>query len=98
MTDAVAKADAPAWPAMSLAQAHAMLTQPGSPFEIDTIEIDGRPTRIWKNGPPTLMHSFMAGRMHGERTFIVHENERITFEAFARATLALAATFRSVAP
>jgi long-chain acyl-CoA synthetase len=91
MTDAVAKADAPAWPAMSLAQAHAMLTQPGSPFEIDTIEIDGRPTRIWKNGPPTLMHSFMAGRMHGERTFIVHENERITFEAFARATLALAA-------
>jgi long-chain acyl-CoA synthetase len=91
MTDAVAKADAPAWPAMSLAQAHAMLTQPGSPFEIDTIEIDGRPTRIWKNGPPTLMHSFMAGRMHGERTFIVHEDERITFEAFARATLALAA-------
>lgn len=95
MTDAVAKAEAPSWPAMSLAQAHAMLTQAGSPFEIDTIEIDGRPTRIWKNGPPTLMHTFMAGRVHGERTFIVYEGERVSFEAFARASLALAADLQA---
>jgi long-chain acyl-CoA synthetase len=100
MTHAVAKAEAPsrpapAWPVMSLAQAHGMLTQPGSPFEIDTIQIDGRPTKIWKNGPPTLMHSFMAGRMHGERTFVVSEDERVSFEAFGRATLALAADLQA---
>ena len=99
MTAAVAEteapASAPAWPAMTLAQAHALLTQPGSPFEIETIEIDGRPTKSWKNAPPTLMHSFMAGRMHGERTFIVHEDERVTFEAFSRATLALAADLQA---
>ncbi|HEX8471989.1 MAG TPA: AMP-binding protein [Brevundimonas sp.] len=94
MTAAVAETPA-VWPAMTLAQAHAMLTQPGSPFEIETIEINGRPTKSWKNAPPTLMHSFMAGRMHGDRTFIVHEDERITFEAFARATLALAADLQA---
>ena len=82
------------WPAMSIADAHAMLTAPGQPFEMATVEIAGRPTRTWKNAPPTLRDVFLAGRQHGEKIFLVHEDERVTFEAFARATLALAAAFR----
>ena len=78
------------WPAMSIDAAHALLTAPGAPFEMETLLIRGIPTRTWKNVPPTLREVFLAGRQHGERTFIVHEDERVTFEAFARAVLALA--------
>jgi long-chain acyl-CoA synthetase len=57
---------------------------------METLEIRGRPTRTWKNAPPSLQHCFAAGRAHGSRIFLVHEGERVTFEAFARATIQLA--------
>ena len=88
MTNAAA---APNWPAMSIAQAHALLTAVGAPFEMEEVVIRGVPTRTWKNAPPTLRDVFLAGRGHGSRIFIVHEDERVSFEAFSRATLALAA-------
>ena len=93
MTGTVAShsSSSPGWPAMSLAAATAALTAPGSLFEIEEIEIAGRPQRVWKNAPLTLGQSFLAGRAFGSRTFIVYEDERVTFEAFARASLALAA-------
>nr|WP_295660962.1 class I adenylate-forming enzyme family protein [Polymorphobacter sp.] len=79
------------WPAMSIAAAHAMLTAPGQPLEMETRDIRGNPTRTWKNAPPTLAHVFLAGRAHGDKVFLVHDDERVTFEAFSRAVLALAA-------
>ena len=79
------------WPAMSIAEAHAILTAPGQPFEMETLDIRGIPTRTWKNVPPTLADVFAAGRLHGEKIFLVHEDERVSFEAFARATLAFSA-------
>jgi long-chain acyl-CoA synthetase len=83
---------------MSIAEAHARLTAPGAPFEMETLTIRGRPTRVWKNAPPTLQHCFAAGRAHGERIFLVNADpagdERVSFEAFARATIRLAAHFR----
>ena len=82
-----------AWPACTIAQAHALLTAPGQPFEMDEREIRGVVTRTWKNAPPTLRDVFLAGRAHGTKVFLVHDDERVTFEAFARATLALAARF-----
>ena len=92
MTD---QAAARAWPALTLAQATAALTAPGSPFEVVETTIEGRPTKIWKNAPPTLMHAFLAGRQWGERTFIVYGDERVSFEVFARATLALATELKA---
>lgn len=86
-----APAIATAWPAMSLADVTAALTAPGSLFELDQVEIDGRPQTVWKNAPKTLVETFLAGRAFGDKTFIVYGEERVTFEAFARATLALAA-------
>ena len=89
---AVAKpAAAAAWPAMSIAAAHAMLTAPGAPFEMATLTIRGVETRTWKNAPPTLRDVFLAGVQHGDRVFLVHEDERVSFAAFGRAVLALAA-------
>jgi long-chain acyl-CoA synthetase len=84
------------WPAMSVAQATALLTAPGAPFEMETVEIRGRQTRTWKNAPPTLQHCFALGRGHGSRVFLVHEGERVTFEAFARAAIRLAAHMRAL--
>ncbi len=80
----------PGWPRLSIAQAHATLTGPGSPFEIETIQIEGRPTRVFKNAPPTLREVFLAGRAHGPRDFMVYRDERVTYEAFSRASIALA--------
>lgn len=91
MTDTTARP----WPALSLAHATAALTAPGSPFELADAVIEGRPYKVWKNAPPTLLHSFMAGRQWGERTFIVYGDERVSFEAFSRATLALAADLQA---
>ena len=78
------------YPALSLAEAHRRLTAPGSPFEMAEAEISGEPFRIWKNAPPTLREVFLAGRSFGEKTFLVYEDERATFEAFARAAVCFA--------
>lgn len=84
-----------AWPAMSISEAHSLLTAPGQALEIETVMIDGRPVKAWKNAPPTLAHVFAAGRAHGEKIFLVHEDERVSFEAFSRATLRLAAHWQA---
>jgi long-chain acyl-CoA synthetase len=85
------KSAAPAkpWPAMSVAQAHAMLTAPGMPFEMETLTIRGIPTRVWKNAPPSLRAEVEAGRAFGpDRIFLVYEDERVSFEGFYRAVSA----------
>jgi long-chain acyl-CoA synthetase len=78
------------WPALSVAEAHARLTAPGVLFEMETRSIDGRLVRVWKNGPKSLHDLFYASAAFGGRTFLVHEDERITYDAFARAALAFA--------
>ena len=79
------------WPAVSIAQAHAWLTAPGSPFEIEEVSIRGVPTRVWKSAPPTLRDAFVGARAaHGAKTFLVYEDERTTYEGFARAAIAVA--------
>ena len=77
------------WPAMSIQQAHDMLTAPGMPFEMETLTIRGVETRTWKNAPPTLRAEVEACRAFGsERIFLVYEDERVSFEAFYRAVSA----------
>jgi len=78
------------WPIVSIAQAHALLTQPGSPFEMEEAVIRGTKTRVWKGAMPTLREVFLRGREHGDKTFLVYENDRATFDAFAKAALAIA--------
>jgi long-chain acyl-CoA synthetase len=75
---------------MSIEQAHALLTQPGSPLEIEELEIRGVKTKVWKNAPPSLRAIVEASRAHGEKVFLVYEDERVTYEAFYRAVSKLA--------
>ena len=84
------------WPAMSIAEAHAVLTAPGMPGEMEEVMIQGVKTRVWKNLPPSLRSVVEAGRAHGEKVFLVYEDERVTFEAFYRAVAALAAQLHAV--
>jgi long-chain acyl-CoA synthetase len=78
------------FPAISFAEATARLTAPGAPFEMETRDIRGVPLRVWKNAPPTLRDAFVAGRKFGGKTFLVYNDERASFEGFARASLAIA--------
>lgn len=86
----------PDWPAMSLAEAHARLTAPGSPFEVAEATIRGQRLRVWKNAPPTLREVFLLGRSFGSRDFLVYDGDRATYEGFSRAVLALAAHLRAL--
>ena len=83
-------AAAKTFPALTLAQANAILTAAGAPFEMEERSIRCVQTRVWKNGPPTLRDLFLLSRKFGERTFIVHGDERVSYEEFARAALAIA--------
>ncbi len=88
-TDPIVPLD-PNWPAMSLDEAKAQLTAPGAKFEMETIDIRGVPTRVWKNAPPTLRLLAQMVRAYGAREFTIYEDERVTYEANYRATAHIA--------
>ena len=74
----------PAFPAMSIEQAHAMLTAPGTPqFEVDEEEVRGVRMKVWENAPPTLRGGHAAGAAWAGRDHLVFENERATIGEFA---------------
>src|SRR5580704_4080892 len=79
-----------AWPAMSIAEANRIITAPGMPCEMEELVIRGVPTRVWKNLPPSLRSVAEAARAHGEKIFLVYEDERVSYEAFFRAVAGLA--------
>ncbi|WP_269716408.1 class I adenylate-forming enzyme family protein [Caulobacter sp. NIBR2454] len=95
MTQAATAATPQPWPAMSVKQAFAMITAPGTPCEMEELDIRGVKTRVWKNAPPALRSIVEMGRAHGQKVFLVHEDERVTFEAFYRAVVAFAAELLS---
>ena len=80
----------PGWPAMSIQQAHALIGQPGLPSEIAEETINGVRLKVWKNQPPTLRAVAEMARDHGDKVFVVYEDERVTFSAFHRAVAAFA--------
>ena len=79
----------------SYPEVDAELTVAGSPYEIETIEIDGLPTRVWKHTPASLVAILEEGRRRGgDRDFIVNGDERISHEAHFRRVAALAKVLR----
>jgi acyl-CoA synthetase (AMP-forming)/AMP-acid ligase II len=86
----------PAWPKVSLKDATAALTAPGSKFEMETIEIRGVPTRVWKHAPHDLGALLDLSRTHGDRLFTILDDERVSYEANYRATATLARTFQNM--
>ncbi|MGK6319972.1 class I adenylate-forming enzyme family protein [Sphingomonas sp. DT-204] len=81
---------------MSMEQAEALLTAPGAKFEMETVDIRGVPTRVWKHSPPTLALLIMASQLHGDRVFTIYEGERVTYAANFKAVTHLAAKLREM--
>jgi long-chain acyl-CoA synthetase len=75
---------------MSVAEAYKIITAPGMPCEMEEIVIRGVATRVWKHLPPSLREIVTVGRAHGEKIFLVNEDERVSFEAFHRAVANMA--------
>src|SRR5262245_2158261 len=76
------------FPAMSIEQAHALLTQQGSMFELGEADIRGVKTRIWKAAPPTLREVFLLSAVFGARPHLVFEAERANVAEFRAAAIA----------
>ncbi len=80
-----------AFPAMSIAEAHQRLAAPGSLFEVEEREIRGTRIKTWKNAPPSLAMIFAMSAAYADRTYLVNDDERVTFEGHRRAVTRLAA-------
>ena len=64
----------------SFGEATAQLIAAGSPFELEEVEIRGRRTRTWKNCAPSIRALWEASRSHGDRCYLVYEDERYSYE------------------
>ncbi|HZU80568.1 MAG TPA: class I adenylate-forming enzyme family protein, partial [Acidimicrobiales bacterium] len=69
---------------MSIAEATAALTAPGQMFEMEEIPIRGVPTRVWKHAPASMRDILELSRGHADKTYLVYEDERTTFEEHYR--------------
>ena len=78
------------WPAVSIAETYRILTAPGAPFELETVDLGGRPTRVYKKAHRDLRAILDASRTWNDRIFIVYEDERLSYRAHYRAASALA--------
>ena len=77
---------------LSWDQAIATLTGPGGPFEIVEKQIAGRTTKVFANTAISLRHRFLECRLHGDKTFMVYEDETWNFtKTMARVASAAAA-------
>ena len=60
-------------------QAIAALTGPGCPFEIVEKEVAGQTTKVFRNTPTSLRERFNEARLHGDKPFMVYEDETWSF-------------------
>jgi len=65
--------------AMTWDEAVAAVTGPGQIFELVTTKVLGNEVQVYKNAPAHLGQVFAGARAHGEKTFLVYEDERWSF-------------------
>ena len=75
---------------MSYEEIDALMTAPGQPFEIEQIECDGRRVKSWKDTPVSMAAIIEQSRAHGEREFIVYQDERLSYAEHYRRVAAVA--------
>jgi long-chain acyl-CoA synthetase len=75
---------------LSIPEATAQLTAPGAMFEMEEVEIFGVPTRVWKSCPPSLRSLLELSLFHGDATYLVYEDERMSFKEHFAAVAGLA--------
>jgi len=64
---------------MSYEEAVAAVTAPGQTFSIVETDVLGQPTKVYENIFPSLRTLFDTARSRGDATFLVYEDERLSF-------------------
>ncbi len=77
-------------------EAIAAVTAPGAMFELEDSELGGVPMRVFKHAPRSLRDVFVATAAHGDRDFLVYEDERLSFATVHRLVAGLADHLASV--
>jgi len=75
---------------LSMAEATAQMTAPGSMFETERTTVDGIEMTVWKHAPSTLRQILDLSLAHASRDFLVYEGQRFTFDQHYRAASTLA--------
>jgi len=65
--------------AMTWDQAMAVLTGPGAPFEVAERIVAGEPIKVFVDLPQSMREAFALARLHGDKPFLVYEDEHWTF-------------------
>src|SRR5687768_1807747 len=66
------------------------LTAPGGPFEVMDGDVLGVRMRVYRNTPASLRAVWDSSRAHGDRDYLVYQDERITFEQAHRLVASVA--------
>jgi len=62
-----------------LRETWAAMTAPGQMFEITEIEVDGVALRAWKSAPASLRDIWMSTIGHGDKDYLVYQDERWSY-------------------
>jgi long-chain acyl-CoA synthetase len=62
----------------------------GAPFAMSEIEVRGVPVRVFDAAPPTMRSVWELAALHGDKTYVVYEDERYTFAEIGAMSRALA--------
>ncbi|MEY2885651.1 MAG: hypothetical protein RJB40_506 [Actinomycetota bacterium] len=81
---------------MTFLEANTAVTGPGQIFELIDSEVRGVKMKVFKNAPAHLGQVFAGSRGHGDKTFLVYEDEIITFAQAADRIDALASLLVNV--
>jgi len=65
-------------------------TAPGQIFEVNTIDVGGAPTRNFVHAPPSLREFWLGAAQHGDREYLIYQEERTTYAQAQQYTAALA--------
>ncbi|MFW5418995.1 AMP-binding protein [Nocardiopsis sp. CNT-189] len=71
-------------PVRSLTAVTNRLLHRGSPYEMEIAEINGVPTRVWRNADPTLRAALERMRSYGDAPALVYGDERLGHADFYR--------------
>ena len=75
--------------------AWAELTADGSGFAMTEIEVRGVPMRVFGSAPPTLRAIWEIAQLHGDKPYVVFEDERYTYAEIGAQVRALAHLLRT---
>jgi len=66
------------------------LTSPGAPFEITQIDVRGVPVKAFAGAPPSLRALWLGSVAHGDKDYLVYQDERWSYQDAHREVNAIA--------